>query len=388
MASSEAYEDSQFNLAAQGRRQPGSAFKPFVLTTAVDQGIDPDSTYYPAPSSITLDAGRYGEAWTVSGGGSGTMSLREATANSVNTVFAQLGHRRRPGELHRDGEADGDHDRARRLPGRGARRPHPGRLGARDVERLRDARQRRRPPRADRDPARSSSPTARSTSPRTRRATRVVSDGVAYTVADVMKGTLEYGTAAGHGIGCPGRRQDRDHRGAVRRLVRRLHAARLDRGLGRQPRRARAAARLRRRPRGADLARLHDDRGDRAVRRLPGAREPGRALGLLQRHTPSRLRLRLDRRPTLPDDPRDDDPGRRRRPTTPTPATAPTTPTSTRRAPARTRCRRRTRRGRRRATPAPRRRRRRPGRPAAAPAPEPAGSGFEPAVSARAVSSS
>jgi penicillin-binding protein 1A len=32
---------------------------------------------------------------------------------------------------------------------------------------------------------------------------RVVSDGVAYTVADVMKGTLESGTAAGHGIGCP-----------------------------------------------------------------------------------------------------------------------------------------------------------------------------------------
>ncbi len=32
---------------------------------------------------------------------------------------------------------------------------------------------------------------------------RVVSDGVAYTVADVMKGTLISGTAAGHGIGCP-----------------------------------------------------------------------------------------------------------------------------------------------------------------------------------------
>ena len=49
MASSESYEDSQFNLAAQGRRQPGSSFKPYALTTAVDQGIDPDSTYYSAP---------------------------------------------------------------------------------------------------------------------------------------------------------------------------------------------------------------------------------------------------------------------------------------------------------------------------------------------------
>ena len=59
MASSEAYEDSQFNLAAQGQRQPGSAFKPFVLTTAVDQGIDPDSTYYSAPSTITLTEDQY-----------------------------------------------------------------------------------------------------------------------------------------------------------------------------------------------------------------------------------------------------------------------------------------------------------------------------------------
>ena len=49
MASSEAYESTEFNLAAQGLRQPGSAFKPFVLTAAVDQGMDPDSTYYSAP---------------------------------------------------------------------------------------------------------------------------------------------------------------------------------------------------------------------------------------------------------------------------------------------------------------------------------------------------
>ena len=37
--------DSQFNFAAQAHRQPGSSFKTFVLTTAIKQGIDPDSTY-------------------------------------------------------------------------------------------------------------------------------------------------------------------------------------------------------------------------------------------------------------------------------------------------------------------------------------------------------
>ena len=52
MASSTNYDDDQFNLAAQGERQPRSAFKPFALTAAVEQGIDPDSTYYSAPNSI------------------------------------------------------------------------------------------------------------------------------------------------------------------------------------------------------------------------------------------------------------------------------------------------------------------------------------------------
>ena len=91
MASSSSYDVSQFNLAATGRRQPGSSFKPYLLTTAVSQGVDPDSTYYPAPGTITLyPYGSLGEAWTVSGGAGGSISLRDATANSVNTVYAQL----------------------------------------------------------------------------------------------------------------------------------------------------------------------------------------------------------------------------------------------------------------------------------------------------------
>ena len=40
------YDSSKFNLAAQGRRQPGSAFKTFCLTAAIEMGIDPWTTYY------------------------------------------------------------------------------------------------------------------------------------------------------------------------------------------------------------------------------------------------------------------------------------------------------------------------------------------------------
>ena len=46
MASSGTYNDRTFNLAAQGHRQPGSAFKTMVLTTAIRKGYNPKSTRY------------------------------------------------------------------------------------------------------------------------------------------------------------------------------------------------------------------------------------------------------------------------------------------------------------------------------------------------------
>ena len=59
LASTEGYaSESQFNYAWQAHRQPGSSFKTFVLTTAIKQGIDPDTTYYDGTSPKTLDAAR------------------------------------------------------------------------------------------------------------------------------------------------------------------------------------------------------------------------------------------------------------------------------------------------------------------------------------------
>jgi penicillin-binding protein 1A len=92
LASSQHYSgSSQFNFAAQAHRQPGSSFKTFVLTTAIKQGVDPNSTYYDGSSPKTLDVGG-GAPWVVNNAepGNGTMSLTEATVNSVNAVFAQL----------------------------------------------------------------------------------------------------------------------------------------------------------------------------------------------------------------------------------------------------------------------------------------------------------
>ena len=79
----------QFNVAVQGRRQPGSAFKPFVLVTALAAGVSPEKAYTSGPIKIPVD----GKVWSVTGASGkkgATMRLRKATEKSVNAVFAQL----------------------------------------------------------------------------------------------------------------------------------------------------------------------------------------------------------------------------------------------------------------------------------------------------------
>jgi penicillin-binding protein 1A len=91
MVSSSNYDSSQFNLAAQGHRQPGSTFKAFVLTTALKQGIDPYSTYYTSkPLSLDLPKWGHWEVHTADEGYQGRVNLQQATVASDNTVFAQL----------------------------------------------------------------------------------------------------------------------------------------------------------------------------------------------------------------------------------------------------------------------------------------------------------
>ena len=46
------YREQPFNLATQGHRQPGSAFKPFTLVTALEQGISPDEVFTSQPKTF------------------------------------------------------------------------------------------------------------------------------------------------------------------------------------------------------------------------------------------------------------------------------------------------------------------------------------------------
>ncbi len=84
------YSKNKFNLATQGKRQPGSSFKTFVLVTALEEGMPPHR-YVDSSSPAYIDATP--EPWVVSnseGRGRGPISLVSATRSSVNTVFARL----------------------------------------------------------------------------------------------------------------------------------------------------------------------------------------------------------------------------------------------------------------------------------------------------------
>jgi penicillin-binding protein 1A len=84
------YHRSQFNLATQGERQPGSSFKPFVLATALKQGVAPSSVFT-SSKQVTINAdGRLWQVNNYEGEALGPIDLNKAIAYSDNSVFSQL----------------------------------------------------------------------------------------------------------------------------------------------------------------------------------------------------------------------------------------------------------------------------------------------------------
>ena len=91
------YNERPFNLATQGQRQPGSAFKPFTLISALEQKIArPDSTFTSKKKffCVTKRKGRCVEEFEVNNyedNYAGVTTLANATAQSDNSVYAELG---------------------------------------------------------------------------------------------------------------------------------------------------------------------------------------------------------------------------------------------------------------------------------------------------------
>jgi len=79
------YDESPFNRAVQARRQPGSAFKPFIYAAALEKGVQPTDVRVDGPVRIG--------AWrpqNYGGGYRGPVSVETALAQSINTVAVKL----------------------------------------------------------------------------------------------------------------------------------------------------------------------------------------------------------------------------------------------------------------------------------------------------------
>jgi penicillin-binding protein 1A len=85
----------KFNLASQSARFAGSSFKPMALAAAIEQGVSVNTSLSGPPELTITDpkCADNGVPWNVhnyADESGGTMSLLDATAHSVNTIFAQL----------------------------------------------------------------------------------------------------------------------------------------------------------------------------------------------------------------------------------------------------------------------------------------------------------
>jgi penicillin-binding protein 1A len=85
MVGGESWGESQFNRALRAKRQPGSAYKPFVYLVALEHGMTPDT--------VVPDTPIVAKGWTpgnFDGKYRGAVTLREALARSINTVAIRL----------------------------------------------------------------------------------------------------------------------------------------------------------------------------------------------------------------------------------------------------------------------------------------------------------
>ncbi|HEY3678865.1 MAG TPA: penicillin-binding protein 1A [Bradyrhizobium sp.] len=80
------YSESQYNRAVTAKRQPGSAFKPFVYLTAIEAGMTPETTRQDAPINVKGWKPENFEHEYL-----GSVTLTQALANSLNTVAVRLG---------------------------------------------------------------------------------------------------------------------------------------------------------------------------------------------------------------------------------------------------------------------------------------------------------
>lgn len=84
------FNKSQWNRAVQAPRQPGSGFKPFIYTAAIENGAKPTDIMYDIPIILTGDDGQEWSPQNFDDVFRGPVTLRVALAKSINIVSAKL----------------------------------------------------------------------------------------------------------------------------------------------------------------------------------------------------------------------------------------------------------------------------------------------------------
>jgi penicillin-binding protein 1A len=108
------FERSKFNRAVQAKRQPGSAFKPFVYATAFDRNLTPSSIIEDEPITFRFRVGNEMIDWSPENYDRkfrGPTTLRRALENSINVVTVRLLQQVGGGTGHPHGAPDGDRER-------------------------------------------------------------------------------------------------------------------------------------------------------------------------------------------------------------------------------------------------------------------------------------
>lgn len=198
MVGGRSYGESQFNRAADARRQPGSAFKPVVALAALTPGADPSFTLASVLKDEPLTLDTPAGVWKPANADRaflGPIKLREALEGSRNVPFARLGLAVGPDRII---------ETARRLGIEGPLAPYPSlALGASEVTLLEltsayavlAAEGRRTPPRAVLAAFGRNGVLREETAGRS---DAVISPAEAYLLTSALRGVVERGT--GHGV--------------------------------------------------------------------------------------------------------------------------------------------------------------------------------------------
>jgi penicillin-binding protein 1A len=203
---------NQFNLLSQARRQAGSTFKTFVLAAAVEQGVNPDTTgyvsapfYYRPDPEGDCESGTWWCVETYDHSYRGWTTIERATLSSDNTVYAQLTLDVTPEKVGAMAEKLGVKTS---LKVGGAYVPSMG-LGAIAVSPLDMASAYatlasggiRCAPMSIRRVVLPNGQEDDSAAWGKKKCKRVISDGVAYTVTEILEQNMQYGTGTGAQFG-------------------------------------------------------------------------------------------------------------------------------------------------------------------------------------------